>query len=64
LATPKIAEALDYPTSTTKRALEDLTAHKIARRTSRGEGSADTWQLTEQAHEWYSASNSEMSVGV
>jgi hypothetical protein len=61
LTTPKIAEALDYPTSTTKRTLEDLTAHKVARRTSRGEGSADTWRLAEQAAEWYAASNSEMS---
>jgi hypothetical protein len=55
LATPKVAEALDYPTSTTKRTLEDLTAHKIISRTSRGEGSADTWELTERASKWYGA---------
>jgi hypothetical protein len=64
MTTPKLAAELDYPTSTTKRALEDLTAHRIARRNSRGEGSADTWRLTEQALEWYVASNSEMSEGV
>jgi hypothetical protein len=58
--TPKLAEALDYPTSTAKRALEDLTAHGIARRVTRGQGrNADTWHLTEWARERYSLCNPE-----
>ncbi len=45
--TPKIAEALDYPTNTARRALEDLTAHGLVQRTVRGEGRrADTWAAT------------------
>lgn len=52
LTTPKAATALDYPTSTTSRALYDLAAHKLCRRAPRGEGSADTWTLTERALEW------------
>jgi hypothetical protein len=48
--TTVIAEALGYPTNTAKRALEDLTAHGICRRITRGSGrNADTWNLTEFA---------------
>jgi hypothetical protein len=62
IETPKAAEALGYPTATAKRALEDLTAHGIARRVTRGAGQkADTWQLTEWAAERYAVCNSEMS---
>jgi energy-coupling factor transporter ATP-binding protein EcfA2 len=62
VATPKLAEALGYPTSTAKRALEDLTAHGICRRVTRGSGqTADTWQITEWARERYRISDSEMS---
>ncbi len=48
LSTVQIAEGLDYPTTTTRRALEDLTAHGIAHRTKRGHGKApDFWALSE-----------------
>jgi DNA-binding MarR family transcriptional regulator len=61
IATPKLAERLGYPTPTAKRALEDLTAHRIARRASRGTGqTADTWEITErtrQRHQAISASD-------
>ncbi len=62
VATTAIAESLGYPTPTAKRALEDLTAHGIAFRASRGSGQrADTWTLTTWARERYAISNSEMS---
>ena len=60
--TPKVAEELGYPTATAKRALEDVTAHGIARRVTRGSGKkADTWKLTQWAMDRYAACNSEMS---
>jgi DNA-binding MarR family transcriptional regulator len=62
IETPKLAEALDYPTPTARRALEDLTAHGIAQRVTRGKGTnADTWHLTEWARERYSLCIPEMS---
>jgi hypothetical protein len=52
MATTAIAEALGYPTNTAKRALEELTAHGVCRRITRGQGQkADTWDLTEFARE-------------
>lgn len=47
ISTAKVAESLDYPTTTTKRALEDLTAHGIVHRESQGPGKADLWTLTQ-----------------
>jgi hypothetical protein len=47
--TSDIATALDYPTETAKRALEDLTAHGILNRTSQGRGKADLWRLSSLA---------------
>jgi hypothetical protein len=57
--TKEVALALDYPTSTTRRTLEDLTAHRIVRRS--GGKNEDRWRLTEQAREWYAAAVPEMS---
>lgn len=45
--TTAIAAALDLPTTTTRRTLEDLTAHHLVKRHSQGKGNADTWELTE-----------------
>jgi predicted ArsR family transcriptional regulator len=45
--TTAIAAALDLPTTTTRRTLEDLTAHHLVKRHSQGKGHADTWELTE-----------------
>jgi DNA-binding transcriptional ArsR family regulator len=49
--TSSVAEALGYPTPTTRRALEDLTAHGVASRFKQGEGRADEWALTDWARE-------------
>lgn len=51
MGTKDVAMALDYPTRTMRRALEDLTAHRIVRR--HGGKNQDLWTLTEQAAEWY-----------
>jgi FaeA-like protein len=45
VATREIAAALDYPTTTIRRTLEDLTAHKVLKRTSQGQGKDDLWQV-------------------
>jgi hypothetical protein len=52
LKTSEVAEAISYPTATTQRALEDLTAHGIAKRHA---GHANTWTLSEFAREHYGA---------
>lgn len=44
--TSTIAVSIDYPTTTTRRTLEDLTAHGIVVRESQGQGKADTWTLS------------------
>jgi len=46
-ATTAVAEAVRHPTQTTRRALEDLTAHAIVERQSQGKGKPDTWRLSE-----------------
>ena len=43
--TPKIAEAMDYPTNTIRRVLEDLAAYHIVHRTKGGV--ADLWRVYE-----------------
>jgi len=48
VATKALGEALGYPTTTTRRALEDLAAHGIAYRDG-GAGGPDLYQLTEWA---------------
>jgi hypothetical protein len=53
--TPAIAEAVRHPTSTTRRALEDLAAHRVVKRTPQGQGKADHWSLTEFARSRYAA---------
>jgi hypothetical protein len=55
LDTSQVAEAISYPTQTTRRALEDLTAHGIAEREIGGQGKADKWTLSAFAREHYSA---------
>jgi hypothetical protein len=48
METPKVAEAIGHPTKTTKRALEDLTAHGAVARSVRGTGrNADRWVLSD-----------------
>jgi hypothetical protein len=51
VGTKAAAVALGYPTSTTRRALEDLTAHWVVQRV--GGSNEDGWRLSEKAAEWY-----------
>jgi hypothetical protein len=43
LKTTDIATKLGLPTNTVRRALEDLAAYGLARRTKGGSGNPDTW---------------------
>lgn len=60
--TSEIAERSDYPTTTARRALEDLTAHGILRRAPQGQGRADVWHVTDWARDRW-ATVPEMSKG-
>ena len=42
--TAEIATALDLPTSTVRRRLEDLAAYQLVRRKRGGKGNADLWK--------------------
>lgn len=53
--TTAVAEAVDHPGSTTRRGLEDLTAHRVVRRIAGGSGKADRWELTIQTRDWLEA---------
>jgi hypothetical protein len=50
--TTAVGEGVDHPTRTTRRALEDLTAHGVVVRYAGGEGKADLWQLSADAKGW------------
>ena len=43
IETPDIAQALDLPTNTVRRALEELAAYQLVTRETRGPGKADLW---------------------
>jgi hypothetical protein len=45
IETTGVAEALGLPTVTTRRLLEELDAYGLVRRTSHGQGHADTWAV-------------------
>jgi hypothetical protein len=45
LSTTDIAERIGYPTNTTRRILEELTALRLTRKRPGGEGKADRWRL-------------------
>jgi hypothetical protein len=51
MATPIVASTVDHPTTSTRRALEELQAHKLVLRRSAREGrsNVDRWSLTEAA---------------
>ena len=49
LTTTAVATRVQYPTKTTRRALEDLTAHGLVIRRASGQGKADAWGLSEWA---------------
>lgn len=44
--TTRIAEEIRYPSTTTRRACEDLAAHNVIRRIPSGQGKADEWAPT------------------
>lgn len=47
--TGEIGVRLGYPTTTAKRALEDLEAHRLVLRERQGQGKADRWSLSDFA---------------
>jgi hypothetical protein len=47
--TSDVAVGIDYPTNTTRRALEDLAAHGMVDRSVQGQGKADLWQMSKLA---------------
>ena len=53
--TTEVAEVVEHPAQTTRRALEDLTAHRVVVRTAGGTGRADRWQLADQTRQWLDA---------
>ena len=57
LETRTVATAVSYPTQTTRRALEDLTAHGICHRYPGGNGKSDDWRLTDFARIHYAAAH-------
>ena len=63
LTTNTVAEQIRYPVQTSRRALEDLTAHRLVLRTKQGKGQADTWTLTQWAAERLAATVPEKSDG-
>jgi hypothetical protein len=50
--TTSIAEAVKHPHQTTRRALEDLTAHGVVTRIAGRQGKADLWELADQTRRW------------
>lgn len=49
LTTSKVAQSIKYPTTTTRRALEDFAALGVAEVEKGGAGHADSWRLSEEA---------------
>jgi hypothetical protein len=64
VSTTGVAEAVRYPTQTTRRSLEDLTAHDVICRISHGSGKSDTWKLSDWAQPRCERTFPEMSGGV
>jgi len=62
-STTDIAIAVDHPSNTTRRTLEDLAAHHLTLRTSQGKGKSDLWKASEYvAFLWSQAGVPEMST--
>jgi hypothetical protein len=61
ISTTDVAEAVEHPSRTVRRALEDLTAHGVAWRMPGGAGKADKWGLTERARTWLSTTVPDLS---
>ena len=52
-STTDIAGAVDHPTRSALRALEDLAAHGVVTRVTADKGHAYTWRLSDRARGWY-----------
>ena len=59
--TTEVAEVVEHPTQTTRRALEDLTAHRVLVRSVGGIGRADRWCLAAQTSQWLDATVPDLS---
>ena len=53
--TTEVSLGIDYPTTTTRRALEDLAAHRVVSRYAPGTGRADQWGISQFANELLAA---------
>jgi hypothetical protein len=51
--TSDIAEAVAHPTRTTRRAPEDLTAHRVTVRLDHNRGQAHSWAPSAEARGWW-----------
>ena len=54
-STTDVARAVEHPQQTTRRALEDLAAHRVVIRSPGGSGKADRWELAPQTRRWLDA---------
>jgi hypothetical protein len=61
--TTEIAAAVEHPSRTTRRALEDLTAHRVIRRLAGGDGKPDHWELTPPIRQWLATLTLPVSSG-
>jgi hypothetical protein len=50
--TTSVGAAVDHPSRSVRRALEDLTAHGVVTRILGARGMADQWMLSDQARTW------------
>jgi hypothetical protein len=55
LSTPTVAVALDVPTTTCRRVLQDLTAHQVLQRIPGDPGASDSWCATAWTRDQYAA---------
>jgi len=55
LSTPNVAVALDVPTTTCRRVLQDLTAHQVLQRIPGDPGASDSWCATAWTRDQYAA---------
>lgn len=60
-STSSIGASINYPTQTTRRALEDLQAHGVLSKTAGGEGRADLWAVSAWARRRWETTFPEVS---
>lgn len=51
-STKEVSQGVEHPLRTTRRALEDLAAHRVIRQIAGGDGKTDYWELTERTKRW------------